>query len=964
MPTTFRPTRPHVGSAAGQPTAILALLLILCLTLTGCSLLGGNSDPNPEPTTSAVGDGPVQDTWIYEHVSTVAADGSLVDLTDKLLGGLSGDADAAVVLRDGVTFTPVPALTPRIRDNSTGFRDDLDVVAGIVETDQGRAMQVIATPRGDVSVEADDILELNLSHLGLEPGAPLIVDFAFGQGIPAEAGEEGRTGAVLLAERMADERFQWFAVDGEDGLAPGLQRVFGSAFSQHGGTAATTGPASTFGDGSGDGAGAVVVQAAAFTDSRMNPAADGGGFGGVPLKAQPVTMPINELAGCTSSANKCISDYFEDQTGGANSSAEKLFRENMGGGDGRGGGDPCTGDCGGAVSDPHMLSFDGYPYDLQLLGEFTLATSDAMSVQVRMTPTESSPTTVSVITAAAVNVDGHRVTVRNLRESVIQVDGEPLAMSQALEGFEVGAATAVAFGDALYIEAPNGPRAIIRGLGSSYMNIYVEPGGSDLAWSGLLGSPDRNPDNDLTTRDGTQLALRMPTDELYNVFAESWRIAGADSLFDYGAGESTETFTDRTFPSSHVSFADLTDEQRAVSETVCRLAGIEKTTVLEWCIFDYAMTGSMEFVADLRHAGASLSPPAGEWRHGLRDVKGLGTAWLDNDGHVLMSGSTDDGGRITALDLATGALAWKTETPVKGCLAVTDAGTPLIPTKGEGEGKEISLTVIDPADGAPIASVPTELRGCDSMTVVGDVVLIRSGNKLLGIDVTVPEIRFTLDLDSRMTGPVVSEDGMVWVVLEIDGTITALRIDPADGSSTKVALPVPRVTKYATGTADGFVVAYRGEDHPGGLLRMSPAGVVWQTKLPTTFRGGVEGNTTYAQLATGDGLLTAYVQSGRIGTFDLETGDPLRAFDPSSFSNKGHQLAVVDGLVVVGTIAGSWVEAWDMSHATRTWNRPKPAGHGEVSEIGPITPSGQVIVMGRKIPQEDGVFVALVGPGR
>ena len=41
------------------------------------------------------------------------------------------------------------------------------------------------------------------------------------------------------------------------------------------------------------------------------------------------------------------------------------------------------------------------------------------------------------------------------------------------------------------------------------------------------------------------------------MYAESWRIAQASSLFDYAHGEDTETFTDRSFPHELVTSASL-----------------------------------------------------------------------------------------------------------------------------------------------------------------------------------------------------------------------------------------------------------------------------------------------------------------------------------------------------------------------------------------------------------------------
>lgn len=972
MPTTTRSVR----------RLLLAAPLSLCLLLAGCFLQTSDDEapddetapPAPSQPTAA-GDGPVQDTWIYERVRTVADDGSTVDVTRDLVAGLEGDADAAVQLADGVTFTPVPALDARIRDDADGFREDLDVVAGVVETAQGRGLQIIATPTGDVSVEEDDLLVLDLSHLGLDPGAPLVVDFAFAQGLPADDDvEQGLTGAELLGARMADERFQWYAVAADDGFAPGLITVFGSVPGDGlaAGTSATG--VATGGDGGvlrAQTADAVTVQTALARPTTTRATASGilpmpvpgFGGGGIPTKANPVIDPLGDLATCTDGPIDCLSDYFDAQEKGTQESVDKLFGDNMGG---DGGGSRCGSNCGGKTGEPHVKTFDGVRYDLQLVGEFTLATAGELTVQTRTAPYYSSES-VSVVTAVAVEIGEHRLTVRVGREAAIWLDGDPLPIAQARTGVDLDGSTAVAYGDALFIESTAGRMVEVRGLESGHLDIYVDPGDGTDEWTGLLGSPDGDELNDLTTRDGVVLDPEPSTDDLYGVFGESWRITDEASLFDYADGESTETFTDRSFPRRHMTIDDLTDRQRTLAEAVCRLAGIARTAQLEDCIFDYAVTGDMAFVRTSRYVDATIDPAADEWLAAIPDVEGLaGQPVLDQDGHVLVPVHTDDGGRLSALDVTTGEVAWTAPTDRAGCVAVTAAGDVVVPV--EGEDGWISLGVLDPADGTQLAAAPTALRECDAMTVVGDVVVARDGDTLLGIDVALPEVRFELELEGLRTHPVAGGDGGVWLVREDGGTVTAERIDPATGESTVVPLPVTRVNKHTVATDDGLILSHRGEERgTGGLLRVTASGTMWQTSLPATFDGVTVDRVVSGPVSVGDGKVVAHLGSDDLGVFDLATGAPLRTIDHSSFSNNGDRQTVVDGLVVVGPMGSDhWVETWDLDSGRRAWTRPVPDRSGELKlhdakRFGPRTPSGQVVVA---TSMAGGVAVALVGPGR
>ncbi len=960
-------------STARSRRLVLAAPLSLCLLLTGCfwQSTPDEDEPAPEPsptsTTTATGDGAVQDTWIYERVRTVAADGSLVDVTKDLLAGLEVDDDAAVELLDGVTFSPAPALDARLRDEAGGFREDLDVVAGVVETAQGRALQIIATPTGDVSVEADDLMVMDLAHLGLDPGAPLIVDFAFGQGLPADdASDGGATGAELLRDRMADERFQWYAVEADGDVAPGLLTVFGSVPGDAGSGAAT----GTVAGAAPGGVGGVFRAQTAGTrapTARIVPVGGGFGGGGIPSKADPVIDPVGDLAMCTDGPIDCLSEYFKSQKKGSQESLDKLFQDNMG----------CTGSCdpppgctscGGKSGEPHVRTFDGVRYDLQLVGEFTLAATDGLTVQTRTAPYGSS-TTVSVISATAIEVDGHRLTAQIGRESVLWLDGEPVSLASARDGLELGTTTAMVYGNALFVETPTGSVVEMHGLQSGHLDVYVGRGDGSGPWTGLLGSPDGDDANDLTTRDGVVLSPEHTIEQLYGEFGESWRITDRASLFDYADGESTATFTDRSFPSRHLTLEDLSDDQRAAAETVCRLAGIQRLAQLENCVFDYAVTGDMAFVRTARHVNAVLDPAADEWLTPIPGVEGVaGEAVLDGAGHVLAPLATDDGGRVDALSLTTGEIAWSVPTAAAGCVAVTEGGDAVVPVSGQ-DGS-IALAVVDPTDGAQVAEVPTALDRCDAMTAVGDVVVVRARSVLLGVDVALPEVRFELQLDGLQTDPVVSGDGGVWVVRNHEGgAVTAERIDSASGASVVVPVPVHSALKTSAATADGVVLAYRGESRDvGGLARLTMQGPVWKTPLPATFDGTEVDRIVTGPIAVGDGRVAAHLHSELVGVFDLATGDPLRTIRPSSFANNGNQQAVVDGQVVVGPMGGKhWVETWDLDSGRPGWARnasdlgvPEDLGIHDVKRIGPRTPSGQVVVA---TSMRGGVVVALLGPG-
>ena len=85
-------------------------------------------------------------------------------------------------------------------------------------------------------------------------------------------------------------------------------------------------------------------------------------------------------------------------------------------------------------------------------------------------------------------------------------------------------------------------------IGERWLDLSVDLAETDGAWTGLFGDTDGNRENDLRTSDGKVLEQPLEFDQMYKVFAESWRVTNKTSLFTYNKGEDTEAFTDRTFP--------------------------------------------------------------------------------------------------------------------------------------------------------------------------------------------------------------------------------------------------------------------------------------------------------------------------------------------------------------------------------------------------------------------------------
>lgn len=554
----------------------MAIVFAALLAVVACSTSShGDAEPPGETQQATAGaevtDAPeadseesahrfVQDLWVYERLSTIDADGDEVDLTDVAVEGLDGPPDQEVELVDGVTFRVHESLDAKLTAADGTVREDLDVVAGLIEHEGDRAVSVLATPEPDAHspVGFGDQVSIDLTYLDeLAPGDPLFSDFAFLQPHPGDDDADA-SGLELLATRMAAERVGFFG-EGDDGEPNVL-----------------------------------------LYSDEPGEAVEGSTRGRLPAKSRDMTDGMNKgLKGCRGTL-RCVAKFFDKFGDGAKSSYEQALdngnlrdrRQNRRH-------PACRGtNCARLWGDPHLLTFDGVGYDMQGVGEFIAVSSPDLEVQLRTRPYRHMKR-ISIGTAAAVGFGSHRVTVDTEVEpdEIVRIDGDPVPLDDLrAEPHQPDGATVSMVGNAVQIERDEDLITIANPEGGGFFDLYVDFGADFVETEGLLGSADGDGDNDFTTRDGDVLEQPLSHDALYDEFVESWRIAQDESLFDYADGTDTEHYTDRSFPAGPMTAADLDDGDRVRAEAVCRSAGIDDEGVLEDCMLDYGLTGEIGFV--------------------------------------------------------------------------------------------------------------------------------------------------------------------------------------------------------------------------------------------------------------------------------------------------------------------------------------------------------------------------------
>lgn len=309
--------------------------------------------------------------------------------------------------------------------------------------------------------------------------------------------------------------------------------------------------------------------------------------------------------------------------------SEYCTREENPGGGGGGGGGPSGG---GSNGDPHLHTFDGLPYEFQAAGEFVLARSTlgGFEVQARQQPitTPFFRGFLSVNTQLAFRVGRARVTFSPGEPLVVRVGGRRVHPERApvalLAGGSVRMAPVGDPCDGLDLRWADGSLACVWSVGDAGVAVWLSPASRQRGHLvGLLGNYDGSFSDDFRTRSARPFPVqdvvgdhKVPFNNRYRIFGESWRVRPRESLFDYERGQSTATFTNRRFPKVAFGIDRLSSAVRAQAEAVCRAEGIVDPAILESCVLDYAATRDQAFAdtAKTQEQASAISTRGSRWR--------------------------------------------------------------------------------------------------------------------------------------------------------------------------------------------------------------------------------------------------------------------------------------------------------------------------------------------------------------
>ena len=217
---------------------------------------------------------------------------------------------------------------------------------------------------------------------------------------------------------------------------------------------------------------------------------------------------------------------------------------------------------------------------------------------------------VSTNTAIAARVGSHRVGVYATGSALqVRVDGTVIDATTAQD--LGGGARIAPLPKGFEIDFADGTKLWTISIGRYGINAFVLPAGAlKTGGVGLLGPIVPGGLGVPALPDGTRLPAapdrhaRHAT--VYGQFADAWRVTDSTTLFDYDAGKTTASYTQKNYPPDTPdlkpadSLSDLTPEQQAPGIAAC--GSITDQGLHDDCVFDVGVSGDSGFATSYEAA--------------------------------------------------------------------------------------------------------------------------------------------------------------------------------------------------------------------------------------------------------------------------------------------------------------------------------------------------------------------------
>jgi len=240
-----------------------------------------------------------------------------------------------------------------------------------------------------------------------------------------------------------------------------------------------------------------------------------------------------------------------------------------------------------SVGDTHLATLDGLLYDFQASGDFLLMQADDFVVQSRQVSGAPTWPNASLNAGIATQMGQNRVAVCS-SPTRLMVNGTLMSLADGHSLSVAGGVDITRNGNVYTIQRQTGDvvRVTLNNNSSNtWMDVFIGLGHTPKTTvSGLLSNPNGNV-RQLAIRNGTVLSEPIPFDVLYHSYADSWRVAAAQSLLCPDAN------LEVGIPTKAFYASDLDPAEYRRLRDACVAEGVKDEALIEACTLDTAVLG-------------------------------------------------------------------------------------------------------------------------------------------------------------------------------------------------------------------------------------------------------------------------------------------------------------------------------------------------------------------------------------
>jgi hypothetical protein len=349
----------------------------------------------------------------------------------------------------------------------------------------------------------------------------------------------------------------------------------------------------------------------------------------------------------------------------------------------------------------------------------------------------------------AARANGHRIGIYMGTPLEVHVDG---AVADVAQPVDLGSGAAVKrLSDGVEVDFPDGTVLSALSVGRYGINAVVSPSAA-LAkdGTGLLGPVAPGGLGVPALPNGARLRAVVDAHErfaqVYGPFADAWRVTDATSLFDYTAGKSTASYTNRAYPAEARTPGGGPPTPETLTTAAAACTAISDPALNADCIADVAATGDTGFTAsyaatqafyDSGPAGPSTTaaapaatPPAvvdGATR--VTDVYAFGAATFGGPDVLYVTLQPSQTATVLlAVDAKSGAILQHVDLAAPVTNLHFAAGSVWAPDLEDGSGTGCLVTRFD---GTSLARLATIKVVCDPS---GKAVIASNGDEIWSLD--------------------------------------------------------------------------------------------------------------------------------------------------------------------------------------------------------------------------------------